>query len=378
MLNPLLPIGEKRGTGSPGMLQAHAVGLYGATSAMLATEAPDLFDPFDVRPELSVQPDRVDAAIDRLATMLLIRECEFKIAELSSAKLIGCPCHLAVGQEAVAVGVAAALRPTDRVFGTHRSHSHYLAMKGGVYELFAEVLGRVDGCSSGNGGSMHLIALDKGFIGSVPIVGGTVSLAAGAGLAAKLDGRGDVAIAFFGDGAAEEGVVQETFNIASLMKLPVIFVVENNLFSSHLDLEYRQPAKSVARYGPGHCIPAVMIDGNDVTSVEAAAEVAVHRARTGGGPSIIEAVTFRWFGHVGPNEDIDVGNRRNMDEVLAWKKLDPVKRLSLAILKTDPARKAEIESLEIAVQDEVEVASAKALEAPWPDASMLLADVYRS
>lgn len=343
-----------------------------------ATIAPDLFDPFVVRPELVVSPNAVDEAIDRWATMVLVREVEFKIAELSRAKLIGCPCHLAVGQEAVAAGVAAALRTTDRVFGTHRSHAHYLAMKGDVYELFAEVLGRVEGCSNGNGGSMHLIALDKGFHGSVPIVGGTVSLAAGAALAAKLDGEGDVAVAFFGDGAAEEGVVQESFNIASVMKLPVIFVVENNLFSSHLDLEYRQPAKSVARYGPGHCIPAVMVDGNDVTAVEAAAEVAVARARRGEGPSIIEAVTFRWFGHVGPNEDIDVGNRRNMDEVLAWKELDPIKRLATAILKTDPGRKAELEVIERSITEGIERASVKALEAPWPDASMLLADVYGS
>lgn len=343
-----------------------------------ATDAPDLFDPFVVRAELVVPPGSVDAAIDRLTTMLLVREVEFKIAELTRAKLIGCPCHLAVGQEAVAVGVAATLRTTDRVFGTHRSHAHYLAMKGDVYELFAEVLGRVEGCSNGNGGSMHLIALDKGFHGSVPIVGGTVSLAAGAGLAAKLDGEGDVAVAFFGDGAAEEGVVQESFNIASVMKLPVIFVVENNLFSSHLDLEYRQPAKSVARYGPGHCIPAVMVDGNDVTAVEAAAEVAVARARRGEGPSIIEAVTFRWFGHVGPNEDIDVGNRRNMDEVLAWKELDPIKRLATAILKTDPGRKAELEALERSIPEGIERASAQALKSPWPDASMLLADVYGS
>lgn len=345
---------------------------------MLDTRAPDLFDPFAIRPELVVKSDAVDAAMDRLATMLLIREIEFKIAELSTAKLIGCPCHLAVGQEAVAVGVAAALRTTDRVFGTHRSHSHYLAMKGDVYQLFAEVLGRVDGCSNGNGGSMHLIALDKGFLGSVPIVGGTVSLAAGAGLAAKLDGKGDVAVAFFGDGAAEEGVVQESFNIASVMQLPVIFVVENNLFSSHLDLEYRQPAKSVARYGPGHCIPSVVVDGNDVASIEAAGKLAVDRARRGEGPSIIEAVTFRWFGHVGPNEDIDVGNRRNMDEVLAWKELDPIKRLSQAILKTAPGRRAEIDALETSTRADVEEASARALEAPWPDASMLLADVYGS
>lgn len=341
-----------------------------------ATDAPDLFDPFALRPELVVPPGLVDAAIDRLSTMLLVREVEFKIARLSRDNLIGCPCHLAVGQEAVAAGVAAALRTTDRVFGTHRSHAHYLAMKGDVYQLFAEVLGRVDGCSNGNGGSMHLIALDKGFLGSVPIVGGTVSLAAGAALAAKLDGKGDVAVAFFGDGAAEEGVVQESFNIASVMKLPVIFVVENNLFSSHLDLEYRQPAKSVARYGPGHCIPSVMVDGNDVTAVEAAAEIAVARARRGEGPAIIEAVTFRWFGHVGPNEDIDVGNRRNMEEVLAWKELDPIKRLKTAILKTDPARAAELEALEHSIPEGIERDSARALEAPWPDASMLLADVY--
>lgn len=310
--------------------------------------------------------------------MFQIRAVEMKVAELARANIANCPCHLAVGQEAVAVGVAAGLRSTDRVFGTHRSHSHYLAMHGEVYPLFAEILARKDGCSSGNGGSMHLIALDKGFKGSVPIVAGTVSIATGAGLAAKMDGNGDVAVAFFGDGAAEEGVVHEAFNIASLMKIPILFVIENNLFSSHLDLEYRQPDKSVARYGEGHRIRTAVVDGNDVVAVENAARDLIELARAGEGPAILEAVTFRWFGHVGPNDDLDVGNHRNMEELAAWKALDPIKRMAEAMIAAGITTQAEIDETLRLIEQDVDAAATRAIDAPWPTPDMLLADVYAS
>ena len=149
-------------------------------------------------------------------------------------KKVGCPCHFCIGQEAPPVGISFSLTPQDRVFGAHRSHGHYLALGGSPYQLFAEVLGKKTGASGGMGGSMHITALDKGFAGSVPIVSGTVPLAVGAGLSAKMDGGNTIGVAYFGDGACEEGIVQESLNAAVVMDVPVLFVVENNLFSTKI------------------------------------------------------------------------------------------------------------------------------------------------
>ena len=180
--------------------------------------------------------------------MITIRTAEERLGELVENGDVVCPAHLAVGQEAIPVGVSHYLRPTDRVFGGHRSHGHYLGLGGGLYQLFAEVLGRSDGCSGGMGGSMHLYAPDVGFMGSVPIVAATVPIAVGAGLAAKKDGANAVAVTYFGDGAVEEGVIHESLNLAAHMKLPVLFVCENNFYASHMDIRQRQPGDRTARF----------------------------------------------------------------------------------------------------------------------------------
>ena len=188
----------------------------------------------------------------QLELMVLIRRAEEKVAALVTSGLVHCPCHLAIGQEAAAVGVAAAVAPGDYAFGGHRSHGHYLALGGDVDEMFAEILERATGCSGGMGGSMHLIAREHGLMGTVPIVATTIPLAVGAALAAKLAGSQALAVSFFGDGATEEGVFHESLNLAASMKLPVIFGCENNLFSSHLHIDLRQPTDSVARYAAAH------------------------------------------------------------------------------------------------------------------------------
>ncbi|NBX02496.1 MAG: thiamine pyrophosphate-dependent dehydrogenase E1 component subunit alpha [Alphaproteobacteria bacterium] len=203
------------------------------------TELGDLSNPLYYNEVLDIRGFQPDFLVNALQAMVRIRLAEEEIANMAISGLAKCPVHLAIGQEAVAVGVAANLRKTDRAFGNHRSHSHYLAMGGSERKLFAEVLGKYTGCSHGFGGSMHLFAQEVGFYGSVPIVAGTVPLAVGAAMAAKFDGKGDVALAFFGDGACEEGVVHECLNMSASMQLPMIFVVENNLFSSHLDINLR-------------------------------------------------------------------------------------------------------------------------------------------
>jgi pyruvate dehydrogenase E1 component alpha subunit len=311
----------------------------------------------------------------QLRMMLLIRRVEEKIGDGVTAGKIVCPCHLGIGQEAVAVGISEHLRPSDRIFGAHRSHTHFLALGGGVYPLLAEVLGKEDGCSKGMGGSMHLYAGNIGFMGSVPIVAGTVSLAVGAALAARKDAKGDVAVAYFGDGAAEEGVVHESLNLASVLKLPVIFVCENNLFSSHLHISLRQPADKVGRYGEAHGIPTETVDGNDVVAVSAATRRLVANMREGGGPGFLEAVTYRWRGHVGPREDNDVGVNRGED-LARWKARDPIRRLADAMKSAGMLDQAAQERIDEQVQREIGEAWARAELAPFPPASSLLTRVY--
>jgi pyruvate dehydrogenase E1 component alpha subunit len=312
--------------------------------------------------------------LSALAKMFEIRETEDAIARLLEEGEARGPCHLATGQEAIPVGVSRSLRPTDRVFGNHRSHGHYLSLGGSVFALLAEVMGRESGASRGRGGSMHVFAGDRGFLGAAPIVASTVPLAVGAGLAAKMDRRGDIGVCYFGDGACEEGVVHESLNLASNYRVPVLFVCENNLFSSHLDVGLRQSSDRMARLAEAHRVPAETIDGNDVVAVAEAAERMIARARAGGGPGFLEVVTYRWRGHVGPRDDIDVGLRRSASELVAWKRRDPIRRLVDALI----ARGESAEAL-AKIADEAERRVADALEAarmePRPSPATLLQDV---
>jgi acetoin:2,6-dichlorophenolindophenol oxidoreductase subunit alpha len=311
-----------------------------------------------------------------LRTMRLIRTAEEQIAEWVEQRRAHCPCHLGIGQEAVATGVAAALRPSDRLFGNHRSHAHYLAARGDLYALLAEVLGRAHGCSGGMGGSMHLQSLECGFFGSVPIVAGTIPIAVGAGLAAKMDGGSDIAVAFFGDGACEEGVLHESLNLAAIYALPVLFVCENNQYSSHLDIALRQPSDRISRYADAHRVRARIVDGNDVTAVARVAAELVGAARRERIPLFLEAITYRWRGHVGPKEDLDVGVRRSLEHLEAWKRRDPVRRLEEGLLATQRATAAQLAQLRAEVSEQVREAATRALDAPWPADSNLLDYVY--
>ena len=311
-----------------------------------------------------------------LTKMLTIRFAEEAVAHLVESREALCPCHLGIGQEAVGVGIATVLRSTDRAYGNHRSHSHYLAMGGGLFEMFAEILGKEAGASHGMGGSMHLQAPEVGFCGSVPIVGATIPVAVGAALAAKMDGKGDVALCFFGDGACEEGVMHESLNLASIYKVPVLFICENNLYASHLDIQQRQPTDSTSRFAAAHSIPYQVVDGNDVLAVSRATSDLVKAARETGSPGFLEAVTFRWRGHVGPKEDIDVGVRRNPEILKAWKRRDPVRRLCEAMTAAGMLTSGEFDSISIVIRAAVDDAVAGARKADYPPASALLDLVY--
>lgn len=311
----------------------------------------------------------------QLRDMLVIRYAEEQIGDMVTTDQVRCPAHLGIGEEAVAAGVSAHLRPSDRVFGAHRSHSHYLALGGDLHGLFAEVLGRVTGCSHGMGGSMHLYGPQVGFLGSVPIVGASVPIAVGAALAAKMDGKGDVAVSYFGDGAVEEGGVQESLNLAAIMKLPVVFVCENNLFASHMHIKLRQVGDSTARFAQAHGIPAAVVDGNDVVAVAAVAGEMVQRARSGEGPAFLEAVTYRWRGHVGPREDMDVGVKRSQDLVL-WKGRDPVGRLATALQTADALSAEQYAAMQTEVRQMVAAAWLRAEQDPFPPDAALLDWVF--
>ena len=218
-------------------------------------ELKGLSDPTKFHEPLRLQGIDQKILINMIKSMIIIRKTEQKLAQSRREGLIGGPVHLGAGQEAIAVGISQSLRPSDRVFGAHRSHSHLLALNPDFYKLFAEVLGKKTGFSKGMGGSMHLFDQASGFYGSVPIVAGTVSLAVGAAMAAKMQGTKDIGLAYIGDGAVEEGVVHESLNLARVHNSPVLFVVENNLFASHMHISLRQPSDMTSRFAVANDIP---------------------------------------------------------------------------------------------------------------------------
>jgi pyruvate dehydrogenase E1 component alpha subunit len=324
---------------------------------------------------ISIDPRDTDALIAGLERMILIRIVEEKIGEMVSQGIVKCPCHLAIGQEAPAVGVASYVRKGDRVFGAHRSHGHFLALGGSPHGLLAEVQGKDTGVSRGMGGSMHLIDIENGLFGTVPIVGATIPIAVGAGIAAKMDGKGDMAVSFFGDGATEEGAFHESMNLASLMKAPVLFVCENNFFSSHLHIKLRQPDSSVCRYAEAHRVEWARADGNDLAAIRAATKEAVESIRAGEGPRFLELVTYRWRGHVGHREDEDVGVKRK-DDLAAWKLRDPISRLAVALEAAGALDRQTLRGFWNDAHALVEDAWTTATHDQYPPAKALLSRVY--
>ena len=335
-----------------------------------------LADPEKHNEPIDVRGTPPDVLLGYLERMLFIRSAERCLAAGRKDGLIGGPVHLSVGQEAVAVGVTAELRATDRVFGAHRSHSHVLAMGSDLRALFAEVLGKETGLSKGMGGSMHLWDGPRGFMGSVPIVAGTVAIAVGAGHAARLQGLDAVAVAYLGDGALEEGVVHESLNLARMLKAPVLFVVENNLFASHMHISLRQPVAATARFAKANDVPFAIVDGNDVTAVREAASLLVARARAGEGPGFLEAVTYRWYGHVDWREDIDVGVSRSETDLAAWRKRDPIARLVSGMDLAGLGVGSQVDEMVARIETQVAQAWAQALADPYPAPETLLTRVY--
>jgi len=306
--------------------------------------------------------------------MVRIRLFEERVADLIEAGEIKGPCHLYIGQEAVATGVCTALQKADWVWGGHRSHGHYLAKGGDMRAMMAELYGKVSGCSKGRGGSMHLVALEVGIPGTVPLVAATIPMAVGAGLSSKLQDDGKVSVSFFGDGATEEGHFHESINLAAVHKLPVIFVCENNFYSSHLHLLERRVADNIYQAGATHGIPGIRLDGNDVIAVYRAAQDAVRRAREGVGPTLLECRTYRWRGHVGASWDMDVGVKRK-DELKDWLPRDPIARVRTELTKCGVGEEL-LTEIEEETRLEVEESVEFARKSSCPEASEILEHVF--
>lgn len=277
-------------------------------------------------------------------TMVKIRLCEESFVDLILDGTIKCPVHLCTGQEAVAVGICANLRKDDVVFGGHRSHGHYLAKGGNLNALVAEIYGKETGCSGGKGGSMHIIDKSAGFSGSIPIVSGTVSLALGASMFFETTKKKNVVVTFFGDGAVGEGVVFESLNFASLRKLPILFVCENNLYSTHMPIKECRPTADIYKMAQPLGISSFQVDGNNVIKVYEIARKAVNVCRRSKGPVFIECLTYRTRGHVGPDDNIQGAHVdiRPSKEIKKWKARDPIEFLEKLLIKNQVFTKKQL------------------------------------
>ncbi len=310
-----------------------------------------------------------------LERMFLIRTTEWKIAQGVLDKKIFTPCHLYIGQEADAVGVCWALKDTDYVFSTHRSHGHFLAKGGKVEELFAEIYCRETGCSGGRGGSMHVCDPSIGLLGSSSIVAGCLGIGVGPAFKSKLMGLDSVSVIFHGDCVPEEGIWHESLNFAAVNKLPVIYVCENNLYAASAALADRRLDDNIFEVAAAHGLHTEIVDGNDVFAVNKAATEAVKRARNGEGPQYIETRTYRWLGHVGPYDNIKEG-LRDINELNYWKERCPIKNLEKKLISEGIMTENEIQEMHERIQKIVDEAEAKAIATPKPTPETLLHNIY--
>ncbi len=300
--------------------------------------------------------------VSLLRTMWIIRAFEEKVSALYAAREIVGLLHLGIGQEAVAVGTCSLLRSDDYVFGGHRSHGHAIAKGADVDRLMAELAGRASGYCAGKGGSMHIVAIDAGFVTATGVVGGTIPLALGAAFTAKEKNKGQIAVVFFGDGAGQAGAFHESLNIASLWRLPVIFVCENNGYAEFTPLSAHTNVERLAEHAKTYAIPSRTVDGNDLLAVRAALKSAVAQARAGKGPSFVECLTHRMRGHY----EGDPAKYRELSQLAEWKKKDPIARFARALKNKKAVTDQEIEKIEGEARELVEKAAEFALFAPWP------------
>ena len=312
---------------------------------------------------ISAEPTR-DQVLALYRQMAAIRRVEEQLAKAYLSGSIPGACHTYVGQEAVATGVCAHLRHDDAVFSTHRGHGHALAKGVPPREVAAELFGKVTGCSHGRGGSMHLFSPEVGMMGTSGIVGPCILQAAGAGYSFKLLKTDRVGVAFFGDGAVNNGAFHEGINMASIWDLPTLFVCENNMYATEVPFASVTRNTNVAERGPGYGIRAVAVDGNDVLAVWSAAHEAITRARAGGGPTLLECKTYRTRAH---SEGMRDAGYRTLEEVATWKARDPLIVLRQRVESEGLIATAELDAIDAEAQALAEDAIRFAQNSPWPD-----------
>jgi len=319
--------------------------------------------------ETTTMPER---GVELYRKLVLIRRFEERASELRLAGFIPGFLHPSIGQEAVAVGVCAALGPDDVLTSTHRGHGHMLARGADPRRMYAELYARRDGYNRAKGGSLHMIDTELGFLGANGIVGAGIPLATGAALQLKRRGNGAVAVSFFGDGATNEGAFHESLNLASLWSLPVVYVCENNLYGEFTRQDKHQTVKDVAVRADAYTMPGVIVDGNDVLETLRVTTDAVERARAGGGPTLIEAKTYRHRGHY----EGDMGAYRPPDEVKEWLARDPIIVFGKQLVEQHGVSQEQLDEVAADVERELEAAAAYADASPHPSADEALEDVY--
>ena len=301
-----------------------------------------------------------------------IRSFEQKALSLFEANKLRGSVHLYIGEEAVAATVCSNLRDEDYIASTHRGHGHCIAKGARLDRAMAELMGKATGYCKGRSGSMHIADFTKGNLGANAIVGGGIPIAVGAGLASKMQKNGRVSVSFFGDGASNEGTFHESLNLASVWKLPVIFVCENNMYGISVPTWQSTSVKDISVRGMGYNMPGITVDGNDVEAIDAAFKQAYDRAIAGEGPTLIECKTYRWLGHWTGDPQV----YRAREEVEEWKQKCPIKRYREKLLAQGLATAEELDAIEQAAVKEADEAAEFAINSPEPDPETLLDDVF--
>ena len=305
-----------------------------------------------------------------------IRIVESKIAQEYSKGEMRCPVHLSIGQEIISAAFGIAQKDGDTAVSSHRAHAHYLAKGGNLYRMIAEIFGKETGCCKGRGGSMHLIDLGVGFLGSSAIVGNSIPVGVGSGFTHKLDKTGNLAFTFFGDGSTEEGAFYESINFAAVNKIPVVFFCENNAYSVYTDLSDRQPqGREIYKMVSAMGIKSVPIESTDpVTCLEKTIEV-IDEARKSQAPIFIEYQTYRWLEHCGPNDDDDLGYRPQ-GELETWKAKDPLEKLEKILIADYKVTAEDLKSIRESLAKEIDEIFEKVRNDPFPDLKISMQDVY--
>jgi len=305
-------------------------------------------------------------------TIVLIRRFEEQAKrEADQGRILGT--HSSIGEEAVPTGICAHLKDDDYVLGNHRSHHHCIAKGVGINEMMAELLGKATGTNRGKGGTMHIADATKGMLGANGVVGSNIPVATGCALAAKVQGRDSVSVVFFGDGASSQGSLHEAMNLASIWDLPVIFVCENNRYAESTPFEYSVAGQSVANRAAGYAMPGVTVDGQDVLEMYEVAGEAVARARRGEGPTLIEAMTYRYHGHYGADNPLGY---RTEEEEAYYKERDCIEVMGRFLLESGIMTQEDLDAIDKNAISQVEDASKFATDSPYPDPSEILSDVY--